>query len=275
MPAAQPPSHHAVATKSRARSFTLDNGMDVVVIPDHRAPIVSHMVWYRVGGADEPEGASGIAHFLEHLMFKGTEKIAAGEFSKIVARYGGTDNAFTSQDVTAYYQDVAKDRLPLVMEMESDRMRNLQLAEKDVLTERDVILEERRMRVDNDPAAKLSEQMDAVLYANHPYGAPVIGWEHEIAALSREDALAFYRRFYAPNNAILVVAGDVEPDAVLALARDTYGKLPKVPEIEQRQRPKEPPPVAARHIRIDDPRAGQATHRSRLPRAELRDGGAR
>ena len=149
------PDHHAAASKSRAHAFTLANGMEVVVIPDHRAPIVSHMVWYRVGGADEPEGMSGIAHFLEHLMFKGTEKIAAGEFSKIVARNGGQDNAFTSQDVTAYYQDVAKDRLPLVMEMEADRMRNLRLAEKDVMTERDVILEERRMRVDNNPAAKL------------------------------------------------------------------------------------------------------------------------
>ena len=252
-----------VATNARAGTraveFKLDNGLELVVIPDHRAPIVSHTVWYRVGGADEPEGSSGIAHFLEHLMFKGTDKIPNGAFSKIVARNGGQDNAFTTQDATAYFQDVAKDRLPLMMEMESDRMRNLRLTEEDVKTERDVILEERRMRTDNNPSAKLSEQMDAALFTNHPYASPVIGWMHEIAQLSRADALAFYKKYYAPNNAIVVVAGDVEPDEVLKLAKETYGKVPAVPDISKRARPQEPPPVASRHLDIKDPRAGQAS----------------
>jgi zinc protease len=185
----------AATAKGRVSEFKLDNGMQVVVIPDTRAPVVTHMVWYRVGGADEPHGSSGIAHFLEHLMFKSTEKIAIGEFSKIVARLGGQDNAFTSNDVTAYFQRIAKDRLPQVMEMEADRMVNLKLTEKEVLTERDVILEERRSRTENSPAAILDEQMSATLYQNHPYRIPVIGWMHEIAKLSQADALSFYKKY--------------------------------------------------------------------------------
>ncbi|MGE0612493.1 MAG: M16 family metallopeptidase [Hyphomicrobiales bacterium] len=156
------------SAKPRASYFKLENGMEVVVIPDHRSPVVTHMVWYRVGGADEPRGTSGIAHFLEHLMFKGTDSIPPGEFSKIVARNGGQDNAFTSNDATAYFQRVAKDRLPLMMKMESDRMANLKLDPDDVRTERKVILEERRSRVDNDPASNLVEQMKATLYQSHP-----------------------------------------------------------------------------------------------------------
>ena len=152
----------------KAVEFTLENGLHVVAIPDHRAPVVTQMVWYKAGAADEPPGVSGIAHFLEHLMFKGTENIPAGQFSKIVARKGGDDNAFTNQDVTAYFQRVAKDRLASVMEMEADRMANLRLSETDVNTERYVILEERRSRVDNDPASLLQEQMMAALYRNHP-----------------------------------------------------------------------------------------------------------
>ena len=213
------------AAAVRAHEFKLANGLDVVVIPDHRAPVVTQMVWYKVGAADEPPGSSGIAHFLEHLMFKGTDTIPTGQFSKIVARNGGEDNAFTNHDVTAYFQRVAKDRLPTVMEMEADRMANLRLTEEDVVTERNVILEERRSRIDNDPGSILQEQMMAALYENHPYGIPIIGWEHEIEALDREDALTYYKRFYAPNNAILIVAGDVEPDEVKRLAEDTYGKL--------------------------------------------------
>src|SRR5262245_32466436 len=225
----------------RVSEFKLANGLTVVVIPDHRAPVVTQMVWYKVGAADEPPGSSGIAHFLEHLMFKGTDKIPTGQFSKIVAKNGGEDNAFTNHDVTAYFQRVAKDRLPLVMRMEADRMENLRLSEEDVKTERDVILEERRSRVDNDPGSILQEQMMAALYANHPYGIPIIGWEHEIAALNRDDALSYYRRFYAPNNAILVVAGDVEPDEVQKLAEETYGKLAPNPALNgNRHRPQEP-----------------------------------
>ena len=199
----------SVRAASHVSNFKLKNGMEVVVIPDTRAPVVTHMVWYRVGAADEQRGVSGIAHFLEHLMFKGTKKIAPGEFSKIIARNGGQDNAFTGQDATAYFQRVAKDRLPLVMEMEADRMVNLRLLEKDVVTERKVILEERRSRVENDPSNILGEQMTAALYQSHPYGVPILGWEHEMRMLNLKAATDFYKRYYAPNNAILIVAGDV------------------------------------------------------------------
>ncbi|HEX7073732.1 MAG TPA: pitrilysin family protein [Hyphomicrobiaceae bacterium] len=247
----------AQTTERRASEFTLSNGMQVVVVPDHRAPVVTHMVWYRVGAADEPPGVSGIAHFLEHLMFKSTEKIASGEFSRIVSRMGGQDNAFTSQDATAYFQRIHKDRLGQVMQMEADRMVNLRLTEQEVLTERDVILEERRSRIENNPQAVLDEQMNAVLYYSHPYGIPVIGWEHEIARLTREDALAFYKRHYAPNNAILVVSGDVTPEEVRRLAEESYGKIPANPEIMPRKRPMDPEQRAARRVEIKDPRAGK------------------
>lgn len=243
----------------KAFEFTLDNGLHVVVIPDHRAPVVTQMVWYKVGAADEPPGVSGIAHFLEHLMFKGTEAIPAGQFSKLIARKGGDDNAFTSQDTTAYFQRVAKDRLASVMEMEADRMVNLRLTEQDVSTERDVILEERRSRVDNDPSSLLQEQMMAALYRNHPYGIPVIGWEHEMRQLDREDALTFYKRFYAPENAILIVAGDVEPDEVLALAKDTFGKIPGNGAPIKRERPAEPEHDASVTVTLEDPRAGRTS----------------
>jgi zinc protease len=246
-------------TDRRATQFELANGMQVVVIPDNRAPVVTHMVWYRVGAADEQPGVSGIAHFLEHLMFKSTEKIASGEFSKIVSRLGGQDNAFTSQDATAYFQRIAKDRLPQVMEMEADRMVNLRLTEREVTTERDVILEERRSRVENNPQAVLDEQMNAVLYYSHPYGVPVIGWEHEIAKLSREDALSFYKRHYAPNNAILVVSGDVTPEEVKRLAEASYGKIPTNPAIVARKRPMDPEQRASRRVELKDTRAGKAS----------------
>ena len=237
----------------------LDNGMEVVVIPDHRAPVVTHMVWYRVGAADEPRGVSGIAHFLEHLMFKGTEKIPPGEFSKIVARNGGEDNAFTGHDATAYFQRVAKDRLPLVMEMEADRMTNLRLLEKDVLTERKVILEERRSRVENDPSSILGEQMLAAMYHSHPYGIPILGWEHEMRELNQQVALEFYQKYYAPNNAILVVAGDVTQEQVLELARKTYGKLKPQIDRVRTARPKEPPHRAPLRLKLEDARASRPT----------------
>ena len=243
----------------RASEFKLANGLQVVVIPDHRAPVVTHMVWYKIGAADEPPGSSGIAHFLEHLMFKGTEAVPDGQFSKIVAKNGGEDNAFTNHDVTAYFQRVAKDQLATVMEMEADRMANLRLSEADVTTERKVILEERRSRIDNDPGSILQEQMMAALYANHPYGIPIIGWEHEIAALDREDALSYYKRFYAPNNALLVVAGDVEPDEVRKLAEATYGKLKPDRTLDGRLRPREPEHATAAKVRLEDPRAGRTT----------------
>src|ERR671921_2337870 len=206
-------------------SFTLDNGLEVVVIPDRRVPVVTHMVWYRNGSADDPLGQSGIAHFLEHLMFKGTAKHPAGEFSKVVSGLGGQENAFTSFDYTAYFQRVAREHLRTMMEFEADRMTKLLLEEAVVGPERDVVLEERRMRVETDPAAQLSEAMAASLFVHHPYGTPIIGWMHEIEGLNREHALSYYRRFYTPENAILVVAGDVTGDDVRKLADMTYGRI--------------------------------------------------
>ena len=252
---------NASPATSGVAEFKLDNGLQVVVVPDRRAPVVTHYVWYRVGSADEPPGVSGIAHFLEHLMFKSTDKIATGAFSKIVARLGGQDNAFTTHDVTGYFQRISKDRLRTVMEMEADRMVNLKLTEKEVATEREVILEERRSRTENNPSSLLSEQMSAALYQNHPYRIPIIGWMHEMTKLSREDALAFYKRFYAPNNVIVIVAGDVTVDEVKAMAQATYGQLKRNPSIKTRMRAQEPPHRAARRVELQDPRAGNASVR--------------
>ncbi len=238
-------------------SFSLENGLDVVVIEDHRAPVVVQMIWYRVGSADEPAGHSGIAHFLEHLMFKGTEQIGPNEFSAIVEAQGGDDNAFTSWDYTAYFQRVAADRLDLVMGLEADRMRNLRLTEEDVATERQVILEERGQRTDSSPGALLSEQMRAAQFLNHPYAIPIIGWRHEMEELSREDALDYYQRFYAPNNATLVIAGDVEPEAVRALAEKHYGPIAPSDGITPRDRPQEPPQLAERRLTLADERVSE------------------
>ncbi len=237
-------------------SFTLKNGMQVIVLPDHRAPVVTHMVWYRVGSADEPQGKSGIAHFLEHLMFKGTKKIPPGEFSKIVARLGGNDNAFTSHDYTAYFQRVALEKLPQVMEMEADRMANLRLTDAVVMPERDVILEERSSRTDNNPAALFSEQLEAAQFLSHPYGRPVIGWRHEMAALSTQDALDHYRRHYGPDNAFLIVAGDITAAALRPLAEKYYGPL-EPRGIPARVRPQEPPQLASRHLEMSDDRVAE------------------
>ncbi|WP_226780189.1 M16 family metallopeptidase [Oceaniglobus trochenteri] len=238
-------------------TFTLDNGLEVVVIEDHRAPVVVQMVWYKVGAADEPPGVSGIAHYLEHLMFKGTDDMAPGEFSDMVAANGGSDNAFTGQDYTAYHQRVAANRLELMMKMEADRMRDLQLDGTDILTERQVVLEERNQRTESDPGALFSEQRSAAQYQNHPYGIPVIGWKHEMSSLTLEDALSFYRTYYAPNNAVLVVAGDVDPAEVKTLAETYYGVLAPTEDLPERMRPQEPPQLAERRLTFEDPRVAQ------------------
>lgn len=245
------------ARADQVTSFSLDNGMDVVVIEDHRAPVVVHMVWYRVGAADEPAGKSGIAHFLEHLMFKGTEAYPDGMFSDLVEANGGSDNAFTSWDYTGYFQRVAADRLDLMMQMEADRMTGLTLSQEDVTTERGVIMEERNQRTENSASALFSEQRRAAQYINHPYRIPIVGWKHEIAGLQRMDALNFYEQFYAPNNAILIVAGDVKPDEVRALAETHYGAIPANPDLAPRTRPQEPPQRAERRIEFSDPRVAQ------------------
>ena len=261
------------SAQDQVTSFTLDNGMDVVVIEDHRAPVVVHMVWYRAGSSDEPPGASGVAHYLEHLLFKGTDTLAPGEFSATVAKNGGSDNAFTSYDYTAYFQRIAADRLGLMMQMESDRMVNLRLSEEDIVTERDVIIEERNQRVENNPSALFREQKSALQYLNHPYGDPIIGWQHEMSQLGMEDALGFYETYYAPNNAILIVAGDVTPDEVRALAEQHYGKIPANPDLPERSRPQEPRQMAERRMVFEDARVAQP-YVTRSYLAPERDSGA-
>nr|WP_244594049.1 pitrilysin family protein [Rhodoblastus sphagnicola] len=241
----------------KVNAFRLDNGMEVVVIPDHRAPVVTHMVWYRNGSADDPRGKSGIAHFLEHLMFKGTHNRKPGEFSHLVAELGGQENAFTSYDFTAYFQRIAREHLGVMMDYESDRMTNLTLSDEVVLPERDVVMEERRMRTEADPSAQLDEALNAALFTHHAYGVPIIGWSHEIETLNRQDALDYYRRFYTPENAILVVAGDVEPEEVEQLARETYGKIPARGEPPRRDRPREPEPRAERTVKLADEKVEQ------------------
>jgi zinc protease len=248
-------------TAQPVESFRLGNGLDVVVVPDRRAPIVTHMVWYRNGSADDPAGKSGIAHFLEHLMFKGTERWPAGEFSKIVAGFGGQENAFTSFDYTAYFQRVPKAHLRAMMDYEADRMTGLAFDESVVAPERDVVLEERRMRVDADPAAQLGEEFSSALFVHHPYGTPIIGWEHEIEGLSRDDAFAYYQRFYTPENAILVVAGDTDVAEVRALAEETYGLIAARGGQPLRKRPAEPVPRASRRVALNDPRVQQPSLR--------------
>ncbi len=237
-------------------TFRLPNGMDVVVITNKRAPVVLHMVWYKVGGADEPAGKSGIAHFLEHLMFKGTRTLKPGQFSKIVSENGGQENAITSHDFTAYFQSVAKDRLETVMRIEADRMSNLVLTDKELEAERLVVIEERRSRTENQPRSLLWEQTNAALHIHHPYRIPVIGWEHEIKGLTTADALDFYQKWYAPNNAILIVAGDVTAAEVKTLAEKYYGAI-AAKTLPPRVRPQDPPHRHPRRVVYKDARVDQ------------------
>ena len=244
----------AQALDVKVSEYTLDNGMKVIVIPDRRAPVVTHMVWYRVGSADEELGKSGIAHYLEHLLFKGTKRLKPGEFSRIIRRNGGEDNAFTSYDYTAYYERIAADRLELVMDLGTDRMANTIFNDQDVKTELEVVKEERRTRTDNNPSALLGEQLNAALYTAHPYGRPVIGWMSEVEALTADDAKAFYAKYYTPANADLVVVGDVEPEKVHELAKKYYGVLPNTAPVPVRKRTMEPSFIAAKRVEMSDPR---------------------
>ena len=237
-------------------NWTMDNGLEVVVIPDHRAPIVTHMVWYKVGSADEEPGKSGIAHFLEHLMFKGTERHPAGELDRVVNELGGSHNAFTTTDVTAYMQTIPPEALATMMDFEADRMSGLVLTPEIIGAERDVVIEERRQRTESNPQGLLGEEVTATLFQNHPYRIPTIGWMHEMEQLNTEDATAFYKRYYAPNNAVLVVAGDVDPETVRTLAEASYGKVPRGPDLPPRVRPSEPEHNTARTITLTDPRVG-------------------
>lgn len=232
-----------------AKGYKLDNGLQIVVFENKRAPVVTHMMWYRVGSADEVEGKSGIAHFLEHLMFKGQKDLKPGQFSKIIRSLGGHDNAFTSYDYTAYYQSVAKEHLETIMIMESGRMRDLNTPPEEFTSENKVIQEERRQRTDNDPRAQMAEQINAALFPNHRYGVPVIGWMHEIEKLTLDDAKTFYDRYYTPNNAILVVSGDVTGERVLELAKKTYGVFPSH-DIPERMRSASPEFIANQEITL-------------------------
>jgi zinc protease len=234
--------------------FHLANGMQVIVIEDTRAPAVVHMMWYRTGAADEPPGQSGIAHFVEHLMFKATDDLESGEFSRVVEANGGSDNAFTSWDYTGYFQRVASDRLGLMMQMEADRMTDLVFDPVEVDTERSVILEERAQRTDSTPGGLFNEQMRAALYLNHPYGVPIIGWRHEMEDLTIDEARAFHDTHYAPNNAILIVAGDADAEEVLRLAQEHYGPIPASDNLPPRTRPQEPPHNADRRVVFEDAR---------------------
>jgi zinc protease len=247
----------AAAQVFHPQSFTLDNGLQVIVVPNDRAPVVSHMVWYKVGAADEPPSLSGMAHYFEHLMFKGTEKLAPGEFSKTVSKLGGDDNAFTGQDYTAYYQNIATDHLETVMAMEADRMMNLAVPEDHFASEKQVVIEERRQRTENEPKALFAEQMRSALFVNHPYGTPVIGWMNEIQDHDWEELKKFYAQWYAPNNVVVVISGDVTADEVRPLAEKTYGRL-EPRDLPSRQRTEVPPAIGVtqmelRHESINQP----------------------
>lgn len=260
---AAPLSFASAEEEPLVESYTLDNGLEVVVIPDRRAPVVTHMLWYKVGSADEEPGKSGIAHFFEHLMFKGTSTHGPGEFSARISDVGGRENAFTSYDYTAYFQQVAPTELRTMMEFEADRMRNLVLTDDVIGPERDVIIEERNSRVENSPQALHGEEVNATLYQNHPYRIPVIGWMHEIEQLNRADAIEFYDRFYAPNNAVLVVAGDVDVAEVRAMTEETYGTIERGPDLPPRIRPTEPEQNTKRIVELSDERVGVASYSKR------------
>lgn len=235
----------------------LDNGLEILIIPDRRAPVVTHMLWYRNGSSDDPVGKSGIAHFLEHLMFKGTEKYPHGTFDQAIAAVGGWQNAFTSNDYTAYIQRVAPQHLATMMEMEADRMTGLMLQDDVVASERNVVIEERRMHVEADPSSLMFESMSAALFTRHPYGIPIIGFMHEIEGLEREDALSFYQHFYTPNNAAVVIAGDIDPDEAIALVKKIYGAIAPSKNAPSRFRPQEPVNKASRHVSLSDPKVEQ------------------
>lgn len=225
--AAAAPAPAARTYAERVREHVLDNGLTVLVLPEPRAPVVVVQVWYRCGSRNEQPGRTGLAHVLEHMMFKGTAGTGPDQYSRIIRRNGGNDNAFTSADATTYFVSIASDRLDLVLDLEADRMRNLVFDDAQFAPELQVVIEERRLRTDNNPVAVLFEQLAAAAYTAHPYQWPIIGWMNDLRQLTREDALEWYRTFYAPNNAVLVIAGDVDPDRTLAAVERTFGPVPR------------------------------------------------
>jgi zinc protease len=265
----------ALAADFQVSTALLDNGLFVAVVEDHRAPIVTQMLYYRAGSADELPHQRGIAHFLEHMMFQGTSTTPGAEFRGVIARYGGRENATTSQDTTTYFQTVGKEALELVMRLEADRMHNLVIDQRAFNSEKEVVREERRGRYENEPGGAFGEQYTAAQYLVHPYGNPIIGHMHEIEALTLQDAVDWYKKWYVPNNATLVIAGDTTMDEVLPLAQKYYGAVPRGPELV-RFRPKEPPQLAERRVIMYDPRVRQPSlSRSYLaPSQTARDGTA-
>ncbi len=265
----------AAAQDFQVKTAVLANGLYVAVVEDHRAPVVTQMVYYRAGSADELPNQRGVAHFLEHMMFQGTSTTPGQEFRNTIARYGGRENATTTADTTTYYQTVGKEALELVMRLEADRMHNLTITDKEFNSEKEVIKEERRNRYENEPGGLFAEQFSAAMYLNHPYGNPVIGYMHEIEALTRQDALDWYKKWYVPNNATLVIAGDTTLAEVLPLAQKYYGAVPRGAE-PTRFRPKEPPHLAERRLFFYDARVRQPSmSRNYLaPSQTARDGTA-
>ena len=248
------------AAQAEVFERTLANGLKVIVKEDHRAPVVVQQIWYKVGSIDESTGTTGVAHALEHMMFKGTKTVPAGEFSKRIAAAGGRENAFTSTDYTAYFQQLYKTRLPLAMKLEADRMHNLNLTEKQFSKEIKVVMEERRMRTDDDPQARMNEIMMATSYEEHPYHNPVIGWMSDLLKLKVSDVSDWYKKWYAPNNATLVIAGDVNPDEVFKLAKRYYGSIPRQ-ILPPRRNFDEPAQIGIKRVVVKAP--------AELPRLEM------
>ena len=242
----------AVAVAETIHEYKLDNGLKIVVQEDHRSPVVVSQVWYRAGSMDEFNGTTGVAHVLEHMMFKGTRKVKAGQFSRLIAAAGGRENAFTGNDYTAYFQQLEKSKLPLALELEADRMVNLQLTAAEFAKEIQVVMEERRWRTEDKPQSLVYEQFQSASYQAHPYGRPVIGWMNDLEHMSYKDARDWYRRWYAPNNATLVVVGDVQPKEVLRLARKYFGPLKARPLLERKPQ-QEPPQKGERRVTVQAP----------------------
>ncbi len=265
-------STHAKELKAPdTHEFMLSNGMKVIVKEDHRAPTVAHMVWYKAGSIDEVNGKTGVAHVLEHMMFKGTKKLKPGDFSKRVAAVGGRDNAFTSKDYTAYFQQIEKSHLEKMMALESDRMANLQIREDEFAKEIQVVMEERRLRTDDQASAIVYEQLVAAAFTNSPYRNPIIGWMDDLKNMTYQDALEWYQDWYAPNNAVLVVSGDVVPAEVFALAQKYYGGIP-AKKIKDRKPQNEIQQIGARRIQVRAPAENpDITFAWKVPKVEATD----
>lgn len=232
----------SLAMSAEVQEFKLDNGLKIVVQEDHRAPVVVSQVWYRAGALDEVNGKTGVAHVLEHMMFKGTKAVPAGKFSRLIAAAGGKENAFTAQDQTTYFQQLEKSNLPLSMKLEADRMANLNLTDEEFAKEIKVVMEERRWRTEDKPQSKVNEQFNSTIYHVHPYGRPVVGWMNDLENMTAADAREWYKTWYAPNNATLVVVGDVNAQEVFKLAKQYFGALKsqalpsRKPQVEPEQK---------------------------------------